>query len=297
MPVAAGAASCAGSTTARGRRPCRYHRLVTIPPLDRYTHGHHESVLSSHRTRTAIDSAAYLLPRLAPGQRLLDAGCGPGTITVDLAALVAPGEVVALDREAGILDEVERLAGERGLSNLVTVVGDVYTLEFADASFDVVHAHQLMQHLSDPVAALREMRRVARPGGLVAARDADYAAMTWYPVEPRMERWLGIYRAVARSNGAEPDAGRRMLAWAQAAGLSSVEPSASTWLFAAAERRGWWAETGAQRTVDSGVATQAIEQGLATAEELADIAEGWRVWARRPDAWFTVLHGEILARP
>jgi SAM-dependent methyltransferase len=270
---------------------------MTDVPQDRYTHGHHDSVLSSHRTRSAADSAAYLVPRLEPGQRLLDVGCGPGTITVDLAALVAPGEVVALDREAAILDEVGRLAAERGLANVTTAVGDVYALGFGDRTFDVVHAHQLLQHLSDPVAALREMRRVTRPGGVVAVRDADYAAMTWFPLEPRMDRWLEVYRTVARSNDAEPDAGRRLLGWAQAAGFPSVAPSAATWLFADEERRGWWSETWAHRTVSSAVAARAVELGLATAEELAEMAEGWRAWARQPDAWFAVLHGEILATP
>ena len=267
------------------------------PPDDRYTHGHHDSVLSSHRTRSAADSAAYLVPRLEPGQRLLDVGCGPGTITADLAALVAPGEVIALDREADVLAEVEQLVQERGLDNVVTTVGDVYALRFDDDAFDVVHAHQVLQHLSDPVAALREMRRVTRPGGLVAVREADYEAMTWYPTEPAMERWKDVYRAVARSNGAEPDAGRRLLAWAQAAGFSTVEPSASVWLFADEERRGWWSQTWAQRSVSSGMATQAVEQGLATTQELAEMAEGWHEWARQPDAWFTVLHGEIVATP
>lgn len=270
---------------------------MTTPPADRYTHGHHASVLSSHRTRSAADSAAYLVPRLEAGQRLLDVGCGPGTITVDLAALVAPGEVVALDREAAVLDEVAQLARERGLANLVTTVGDVYALEFDDDAFDVAHAHQVLQHLSDPVAALREMRRVTRPGGLVAVRDADYAAMTWYPAEPRMERWKEVYREVARSNGAEPDAGRRLLAWTQEAGFSSIESSASVWVFADPERRGWWSETWAERTVSSGIATRAVESGLASAEELADIAAGWRAWAQHPEAWFSVMSGEILARP
>lgn len=270
---------------------------MPTPPPDRYTHGHHDSVLSSHRTRSAADSAAYLLPSLSPGQRLLDVGCGPGTITVDLAALVAPGEVVALDREAAMLDEVEQLAAARDLDNVTTAVGDTYALGFDDGTFDVVHAHQLLQHLSDPVAALREMRRVARRGGVVAVRDADYAAMTWFPQEPRMDRWLAVYRAVARSNGAEPDAGRRLLGWARAAGFSKVEPSAAVWLFADEQRRGWWSETWAQRTVSSGIAARAVELGLATPAELAEMADGWRAWARQPDAWFVVLHGEILATP
>ena len=266
-------------------------------PGDRYTHGHHDSVLSSHRTRSAADSAAYLLPRLEPGQRLLDVGCGPGTITVGLAARVAPGPVVALDREAAVLAEVEQLAAARGQPNVACAVGDVYALEYEDDAFDVVHAHQLLQHLSDPVAALREMGRVTRPGGIVAARDADYGAMTWHPAEPLMDRWLEIYRAVARANGAEPDAGRRLLSWAQEAGYSAVEPSASVWLFADGERRGWWSETWARRTLESAMAAQAVEQGLASRDELARIAKAWRAWARRPDAWFSVLHGEILATP
>ncbi len=265
-------------------------------PADRYTHGHHDSVLASHRTRTAENSAAYLLPQLEAGQRLLDVGCGPGTITVDLAALVAPGEVVALDREPGILAEVARLAEERGVGNLSTTVGDVYALDYGDAAFDVVHAHQLLQHLSDPVAALVEMRRVTRRGGIVAARDADYAAMTWYPLDPRLDRWLEVYHAVARANGAEPDAGRRMLSWAQAAGFTEITSSAATWVHADPASREWWGHTWAERTTRSGIAEQAIASGIATRDELEDIAAGWREWLAHPDAWFAVLHGEILAR-
>src|SRR6266702_3009156 len=70
-----------------------------------YTHGHHESVLRSHTWRTAQNSAAYLLPQLRPGMSVLDVGCGPGTITADLAALVAPGRVVALDSAQPILEQ------------------------------------------------------------------------------------------------------------------------------------------------------------------------------------------------
>jgi ubiquinone/menaquinone biosynthesis C-methylase UbiE len=65
-----------------------------------YTHGHHESVLRSHRWRTVENSAAYLVPFLRPGLDLLDVGCGPGSITQDFATRVAPGRVCGLDRSA-----------------------------------------------------------------------------------------------------------------------------------------------------------------------------------------------------
>src|SRR5436189_5192562 len=108
---------------------------------DIYTHGHHESVLRSHTWRTAENSAGYLLPRLEAGQRLLDVGCGPGTITVDLAHRVAPGEVVGVDASAAVLEEARRLEAP---GNVSFATGDVYGLGFDDESFDVVHAHQVL---------------------------------------------------------------------------------------------------------------------------------------------------------
>ena len=128
----------------------------------RYVHCHHESVLRSHRWRTAENSAAYLLPHLRHGFRLLDVGCGPGTISIDLAGRVAPGRVVGIDAAEGPLEAARRAAAAAEVANVTFQVADAMALPFADASFDVVHAHQVLQHVPDPVGMLREMRRVCR---------------------------------------------------------------------------------------------------------------------------------------
>src|SRR5690349_10440317 len=119
---------------------------------DVYTHGHHESVLRSHTWRTAENSAGYLLASLRPGLDLLDVGCGPGTITVDLARRVAPGRVIGVDRAPDVLAQATAYASAQGVS-IELHTADVYTLDFPDASFDVVHAHQVLQHLAEPVRA------------------------------------------------------------------------------------------------------------------------------------------------
>jgi SAM-dependent methyltransferase len=262
-----------------------------------YTHGHHSAVLRSHRSRTAGNSAAYLLPRLEPGMSLLDVGCGPGTITADLVERVAPGRVVAIDASADVLAGAREVAAGRGLTNLEFAVGDVHALEFEDGAFDVVHAHQVLQHVADPVAALGEMRRVCRPGGTVAVRDGDYAAMTWYPENPVLDEWLAIYRRTARRNGGEPDAGRRLKAWARAAGLRDITCTASTWCYSTPDEREFWSEMWAERILQPGIGEAAVAYGYATQEDLVRIAEGWRAWGASEDGWFAITHGEVLASP
>jgi len=269
---------------------------MTQPPPLRYTHGHGESVLRSHRTRTAANSAAYLLPDLRPGMSLLDIGSGPGTITVDLAGLVAPARVTALETSAEVLQHTRDEASRSGCTTIDYAVGDVHALEFADGAFDVVHAHQVLQHVADPVAALREMVRVCRPGGVVAARDGDYAGFVWYPASPWLSQWNELYHAAARASGGEPDAGRHLLAWARAAGCTDVTATSSTWCYADPASRAAWGGMWADRIVSSAIAGQLLDSGLATAAELEQIAVAWREWAAHPDGWISVLHGEILIR-
>ncbi len=225
---------------------------------DTYLHGHHDSVLRSHRWRTAENSAGYLLARLPADARVLDVGCGPGTITADLAARVPGGEVVAIDAAGDVLALARAEAGRRGLANLSFEVGDVYELGFDDDTFDVVHAHQVLQHLSDPVAALKEMRRVCRPGGLIAARDGDYGGMFWFPEDLGLTEWQALYRKVARALGGEPDAGRHMLSWARQAGFEEIEASASAWCYSGPEDRPWWGASWAERLTESPFGDRAV---------------------------------------
>ncbi|MGI8536407.1 MAG: methyltransferase domain-containing protein [Mycobacteriales bacterium] len=262
-----------------------------MPP---YLQGHHESVLRAHRWRTAANSAAYLLPHLGPGMQVLDVGCGPGSITNDLADAVGPaGHVLGVDSSAEV---VELARAGSPAPNVRFAVQDALHLDLPDGAFDIVHAHQVLQHLADPVAALREMMRVTRPGGLVAVRDADYAAMTWHPASAGLDSWRATYRSVARSHGAEPDAGRRLLSWARAAGFAQVVPSASVWCFATPADRAWWGGLQADRIVDSDVARHAVAASLTDDAGLRQLAESWRAWAETDDGWFAVVHGEVLCR-
>jgi ubiquinone/menaquinone biosynthesis C-methylase UbiE len=254
-------------------------------------------VLRAHRWRTADNSAAYLLPHLRPGSTLLDVGCGPGSLTIDLARRTAPGRVIGIDLSDEVVAEAEAAATTAGVANVSFLAGDFRSARLEAASFDVVHAHQVLQHLRDPVGALAAMGGLIRAGGLVAVRDSDYSGMTWAPASPHLDRWLQIYLAVTRRNGAEANAGRWLLAWTRAAGFTDITYTSSTWTFATEETRRWWAGLWAERTVGSSFAEQAVAYGIATADELAGVSAGWREWADDPAAVFIIPHGEIIARP
>jgi ubiquinone/menaquinone biosynthesis C-methylase UbiE len=261
-----------------------------------YTHGHHESVLRSHTWRTAENSAAYLLARLSSGLSLLDIGCGPGTITADLARLVAPGRVVGLDSAPEVVTRAAEDGAGLGLTNLSFEVGDLYALDFADGSFDVVHAHQVFQHLADPMAAMIELRRVLVPGGTLAVRDADFGVFLWAPADDVLERWMELYLDVTVRNGHNALLARSLLGLAQAAGFEDVTVSSSNWTFADQESRAWWGGLWADRIRYSRIAEQAVEYGLSDAVELESIAEAFQRWAASPDGVFITPHVEILAR-
>ncbi|KAI0325956.1 methyltransferase-UbiE family [Cubamyces sp. BRFM 1775] len=266
-----------------------------------YTHGHHESVLRSHAWRTARNSAAYLLPHLQPHMTLLDIGCGPGTITVDLATHLPSGHVTGIDIPSAhaALEHARAHAAARGVANVAFTTGSGLALPFADGAFDVVHAHQVLQHVSDPAQMLREMQRVAKPGGgIVAARVGDVSAMLWYPDVLGLEEWREGYLAVARANGAEPDGGRRLHVWAKEAGYSkeSFTLSVTSWCYYTAEERAWWSKLWADRTLASNFAVSAKKHGLHDDERLQRDADAWRRWGAEEDAWFTLMGVEMLAR-
>ena len=267
-----------------------YTRDMARPDNEVYTHSQQPVVLASYGTRTAEEAAAFLLAHLKPGMRILDLGCGPGSITLGLARYVAPAETIGVDQSEEALAAARALADGQSVGNVRFERANVYELPFQDGTFDVVYGHQILQHLADPVAALVEAKRVLRSGGYVAVRDADYGTMTHHPHDPMLDEWLETYHRIARNNGGEPDAGRRLMKWVRAAGFDHLHPTAATWLYATPEERRGWAELWAGRRL------QESTDNKVYGEEGDQIIEAFQRWAAEPDGWFAFIHGEVLAR-
>lgn len=177
--------------------------------------------------------------------------------------------------------------------NVTYLQASVYALPLPDESFDVAYGHQILQHLADPVAALAEVRRVLKPGGLIAVRDGDYGSMVHHPHYPELDQWLDTYQRVARNNGGEPNAGRRLHEWVRAAGFVNIVATASSWHYTTPEQRRDWATQWAERIQVPRFALRA--QALGNGVDVRAMADAWRRWADEPDGWFALLHGEVIA--
>lgn len=263
---------------------------------DVYTHGHQSAVVAQHARRTAADCAAFARHVISPEAQILDVGCGPASITVGLARWAERGHVTGIEPGGEILATAAATVAEAGVGNVTLAEASVYELPYDDDRFDIAYAHQVAQHLSDPVAAIAEMARVVRSGGWVAVRDSDYSTMRGFPSSDEITLWREVYRQVCRRNGAEPDAGRHLFSWFRAAGLPEVQMSASVWQFWTPEECRNWGYSWADRCLTTSFGRQAIEYGFATEAEMAQISAGWRTWADSPDAYFHFIHGQALTR-
>ncbi|EMD36434.1 hypothetical protein CERSUDRAFT_84587 [Gelatoporia subvermispora B] len=263
-----------------------------------YVHDHSEAVLNSHRQRTAESSAAYLLPYIRHDMRILDIGCGPGTITIGLAQRVPQGEVIGVENLPEILEQARSIAAAEGVTNVKFELADLKALPYPDDSFDIVHSHQVLQHVDDPVSAFKEMRRVTKPGGYIATRETDFETMTWFPEVPGMRAAHDMYKKLAASRGCTPNAGRELKSWAIKAGFPAVNVActAGTWCYSTPAVIQNFGSTWAERITGSSLGKGAIAGGFATQEELEDMAKAWREWSTKEDAWYGILHGEIVAR-
>jgi SAM-dependent methyltransferase len=248
----------------------------------------------AHGRRTAERNAGFFLPFLKPGMRVLDAGCGPGSITVGLAPRVLPGDAVGIDQDRGAIEAARQLAESLALGNVRFEEAGIYALPFDDQVFDAVFMHAVVQHLHDPAAALRELHRVMRPGAVIGIGDADLSMDMLHPATPGMVRSMQLFADVRRADGGTPDAGRRLRELLQLAGFTrctatarSIADGTPDGVARVGDR--WAAYFSADPLIE-----RVAEAGLGSRAELLQIASDWRAWSSNASAvcaafWFEAV--------
>lgn len=267
----------------------------TPNPTTEYQHFLQQQHRGAHARRTADKNAAFLLPFVKPGMTLLDAGCGPGSITIGLAEKVSPGEVVGIDISDDALDSARTLAVERGVANVRFETADVYALPYEDASFDAAFSYAMLQHLADPLAALREIRRVLKPNGVIGLGDADLSGTLLHPMSPALQRALDLSIELRLRDNGTPDAGRRLRELLHAAGFSRNAASVVADAIGTKEAAAQTAEWQAAYLEAPPFITHITSLGLATETEMREMAAAWRTWGTAPGAFWARFWCQCLA--
>lgn len=256
---------------------------MSTAPKEIYSQRANPAFESELARRTASREAAFLLPYLRTGMRLLDVGCGPASITFGLAKVVAPGEVVGVDIQPAQVERARKGALAHGVTNVRFEVADFYSLPFPDGAFDAAFANTALMHLREPVRALVELRRVLRDGGIAGIRDPDWGASLYAPTTPLLEQWLAMRARVRRYNGGDPFSGRHYRRFLLEAGFARAEAGAS--VDSAGSREETRRHAMFLKAQLQGFARTAMVQGWMDQTTVDAAATEIEAWAERPEAF------------
>jgi ubiquinone/menaquinone biosynthesis C-methylase UbiE len=258
-----------------------------------YTYRDCPAVTELHATRTAASMAGFFLAHLRPGMRVLDCGCGPGSITVGLAEHVAPGEVIGIDLDPTHIALAQTRAADAGLSNVRFERADIYTLPFPKAEFDAVFCHSILSHLREPAQALREIRRILQPEGILGAREVDTEGMLIAPFAPILLQVRDLWEQVVRHNGGDTRIGKQLSALVRQAGFTQLAVSASYECFGASgpPRRATPFQMLEHWQM---ILEQSVQLGWISQDTSAQIETAWQGWGKHPDAFLAVPRWEVV---
>lgn len=232
---------------------------------------------------------------IQPGWRVIDVGCGPQGVLHVLADQVGPtGTVVGLERDPQLVAMARAFVAEQGFSNVEIIQGDARATGLPRGSFDLVHERLVLVNVPEPEQILAEMLALTRPGGVVAAWEADYVSWLCYPAHPAWTRIMEAMQAVSLQDSQDCFIGRRLVGLMRAAGLVEVkqEVSVDEWPVGHPRRMQpiWFMENIRQRAVARGLFSDVeLTDLLATLRrhledlETFQLSHIWfRAWGHKP---------------
>jgi SAM-dependent methyltransferase len=246
--------------------------------METYTPGYCAAAAAFMVRRRLDLNGAFILPYLKSGMRVLDCGCGPGTITRDIARQVDPGMAIGLDFNVDQVAVATRAALSENVANAEFRHGSAYALPFEDRSFDVVFSHALLEHLKEPVRAAAEFRRVLKPGGVLGVCTPDWGGFLLAPPSETLLLAFEAYKQLQNRNGGDVYCGHKLGMYVEAAGFENVV------------MRSRYENYDPLTVIGDFLAVNHDEAGD------AKNAATWREWARRPGGMFAQAWVSCVAR-
>ena len=260
-----------------------------------YTIGFSEEMIEALRRYTAEANAAYLMPYLRPGLRVLDFGCGPGTISVGLAKAVAPGEMHGVDMEESQIDLARSVAKANGQDNAIFHVGDVVDLPFEEGFFDVAHCHNVLMHVPDTAAVLAEVKRVLKPGGTIGCREMICGSSFTHPDFGVIQKSWDMFEDLLAADDGHPQMGKDLKSHIVEAGFTNVRMTGSFDIYSAPDDIAFIFALANKWFLSPEITEAAIKYGASTRQLCDAISAAYDKWKVHPGALCGLAFGEVVA--
>ena len=260
-----------------------------------YTMGFSEEMLESLRRYTAEASAAYLLPYLRPGLRVLDLGCGPGTISAGLAKAIEPGELHGVDMEESQIDLARETVKWHGVDNAIFHVGDATNMPFEDGFFDIAHCHNVLMHIPDTAAVLAEVKRVLKPGGIIGCREMICESCFSHPDFGVLRHSWSMFEDLLEADEGHPQIGKDLKGHIIDAGFANARVTMSCDIYSTPEDIEFIYRFANKWFLSPEIVEAAIKYGASTRELCDRIREAYDKWKDHPGAFCALVFGEIVA--
>lgn len=261
---------------------------------EEYTMGYGPAAVALMGARSAPGHAAFFVPHLTSGMKLLDCGCGPGTVTLGFAEIIAPGTAIGTDIEQSQMTLATKNAEERRIANARFEVANIYELPFEDSSFDAVFMSALIGNLREPTRGLREAYRVLKPRGVIGVKEFDHGGDITYPLEPAMAKYDQLYRRLRAENGHNGESGRMIGALLLEAGFADLTMTATYEILSDTKVLQGAAQVFIGLLAE-GWSDAFTSRGWATAEDIQAMREAWLRFAEFPGALFAAAWCEAVA--
>jgi ubiquinone/menaquinone biosynthesis C-methylase UbiE len=237
---------------------------------------------------------AFFVPHLRTGMRLLEGGCSSGSMALELAGIVDPGEVVGIDLDAERLEYARAAATHQNLSNVRFERANVLSLPFENDSFDAAFLSSVCEHLENPLAALRELCRVVKPGGVVGVRDHEPSGMLVTPHDPLFDEMLALVLRYRTHEGSDFQIARKLRGMLRGAGLQRVTGTGTAEVHGSTDGTRRFGEAMLERLSTAPWVSGSMALGWIDQARFGQIKEAWRAWSHHPDAFVLLPECEAV---
>lgn len=267
---------------------------LSISSKENYPVGYSATVVNTLKKRSAFEKGRFLIPHLKETDYLLDCGCGPGSITLDFASILGKGRVIGIDFESSQIEFAKQLMKEKKISNAEFHVADILNLPYGNNTFNIAFTNGVLWTVQETLQALEELKRVVKPGGIIACREPSFEGLLYYPESKVFEKAFHLQKRSLDALGNKHNLGKELSIYFSKVGLNDVQLSVSCDVYSSPEKRKLIAAYRIAAWNEAPWAQYIHEKSWATHDDIKEFQGELLAWEKKEGAFISAPWVEAI---